>query len=91
MYIITNKKDGSLYIGMTNNLYRRMYEHKHKSIISFSKKYNFTKLVYFKSTNKPRYAIQREKLLKKCYRKWKIALIEKENPEWKDLSEEWFD
>ncbi len=68
-----------------------MYEHKNKLIGGFTKKYSVDKLVHYEMINDVRSAIQREKQLKKWNRKWKLELIEKENPEWKDLSEEWFD
>jgi len=68
-----------------------MYQHKNKLISDFTKKYSVDKLVHYEMTNDARSAIQREKQLKKWNRKWKLELIEKENPEWKDLSEEWFD
>jgi Predicted endonuclease containing a URI domain len=91
VYILASKRNGTLYIGVTNNLERRMYEHKNKLIGGFTKKYSVDKLVHYEMTNDVRSAIQREKQLKKRNRKWKLELIEKENPEWKDLSEEWFD
>ena len=91
VYILASKRNGTLYIGVTNNLERRMYQHKNKLIDGFTKKYGVYKLVHFEMTNDVRSAIQREKQLKKWNRKWKLELIEKENPEWKDLSEEWFD
>ncbi len=91
VYILASKRNGTLYIGVTNNFERRMYEHKNKLIYGFAKKYNVDKLVHFETTNDIRAAIQREKRLKKWYRKWKITLIEKENPEWKDLSKDWFE
>ena len=68
-----------------------MYQHKNKLISDFTKKYSVDKIVHYEMTNDVRSAIQREKQLKKWNRKWKLELIEKENPEWKDLSEEWFD
>jgi len=91
VYILASKRNGTLYIGVTNNLERRMYEHKNKLIGGFTKKYSVDKLVHYEMINDVRSAIQREKQLKKWNRKWKLELIEKENPEWKDLSEEWFD
>ena len=91
VYILASKRNGTLYIGVTNNLERRMYEHKNKLIGGFTKKYSVDKLVHYEMTNDVRSAIQREKQLKKRNRKWKLELIEKENPEWKDLSKEWFD
>ena len=89
VYILTNKKNGTLYIGMTNNLERRMYEHKMKMNEGFSKKYNLTKLVYFEIFHSPQDAIKREKHLKKWKRDWKIKLIEKDNHNWQDLSSDW--
>ena len=91
VYIITNRKDGTLYIDVTSDLLRRIHEHKNKLIEGFSKKYNLTKLVYYEETNDVTIAIRREKQMKKWYRKWKIELIEKENPEWIDLALEWYD
>ncbi len=79
-----------LYIGMTNNLQRRIYEHKNKLVDGFSKKYNLTKLVYYESTVDVASAIKREKQLKNWHRDWKINLIEENNVEWKDLSENLF-
>jgi len=85
VYIITNKPRGTLYIGITNNLVRRGYEHRNDLIDGFTKKYNLNKLVYFEVFNRIEDAILREKRLKKWNRKWKIDLIEKVNPEWIDL------
>jgi putative endonuclease len=76
---------------MTNNLLRRIYEHKNKLMDGFSKKYNIDKLVYFEETNDVMSAIAREKEIKSWARKKKIELIEASNPDWKDLSREWFD
>ena len=87
VYIVSNKKNGTLYIGVTNNLMRRIYEHKNGIIEGFTKKYNLNKLIYFDQTNDINSAILREKRLKKWNRTWKIQLIETLNPEWKDLSE----
>ncbi|MBI4335964.1 MAG: GIY-YIG nuclease family protein, partial [Candidatus Omnitrophica bacterium] len=75
-----------LYIGVTNNLEKRVYEHKNKLIVGFTKKYNITKLVYFEETNDANEAITREKQLKGWLRRKKIDLIESTNPYWKDLS-----
>ncbi|NWF91245.1 MAG: GIY-YIG nuclease family protein [Ignavibacteriaceae bacterium] len=86
VYIMTNKSK-TLYTGMTNNLNRRVYEHKNKLIQGFTKKYNIDKLVYFELFNNPTDAIRREKQIKGWIRKKKIELIESINPEWKDLSE----
>jgi len=88
VYVLASKKDGVLYIGITNNLRRRIYEHKNNLIEGFTKKYFVHKLVYFEETNEVDTAIQREKQLKKWKRSWKIELIEKSNPEWKDLYSE---
>lgn len=87
VYIMTNWSNKVLYIGVTNNLERRCYEHKHKIIKGFTDKYNINKLVYFEMTNDIKEAIKRENQLKGWLRKKKIELIEKINPEWKDLSE----
>ena len=78
----------TLYIGVTNDLVKRVYQHKNKLVEGFTKKYNITKLVYFEETNDINAAIAREKQLKGWLRKKKIALIESMNPEWKDLSED---
>ena len=88
VYILTNKSDKVLYIGVTNNLERRMYEHRNKMIDGFTKRYNLTKLVYFEETSDVRSAIERGKQLKNWHRDWKIKLINEFNPEWRDLSEE---
>jgi putative endonuclease len=88
VYILASKKNGTIYIGVTNNLIRRVYEHKEGLIDGFTKKYNVKKLVYFEIYNDIYEAIKREKAMKKWLRKWKIELIEKTNPGWKDLYEE---
>jgi putative endonuclease len=87
VYILINKSNNVLYIGVTNDLVRRIYEHKNKMIDGFTKKYNSTKLVFFEATTNVRSAIEREKQLKNWHRSWKINLIKEFNPEWKDLSE----
>ncbi|MFD0993249.1 GIY-YIG nuclease family protein [Tenacibaculum geojense] len=89
VYLITNRKDGVLYIGVTNNLERRMFEHKNKLVEGFSKRYNLTRLVYFETYPQITNAILREKRLKKWKRNWKINLINKENPNWNDLASDW--
>ncbi|MCG2770870.1 MAG: GIY-YIG nuclease family protein [Desulfobacterales bacterium] len=86
VYIMTNKS-GTLYTGVTNNLERRIYEHKHHLVKGFTSKYKIGKLVYFEETNDINAAISREKQIKGWLRKKKIALIESMNPGWKDLSE----
>ncbi len=86
IYILASKRNWTLYIWITNDLERRIYEHKNKLIDWFTKKYNVNRLVYFEETNDIKIALQREKNLKKWNRKWKIELIEKFNPAWQDLS-----
>ena len=88
LYILTNYTNKVLYIGVTNNLSRRIYEHKNGFVDGFSKKYNLKKLVYVEEFDNPRSAVQREKTLKHWVRAWKINQIEKTNPTWRDLSEE---
>jgi len=85
VYILASKRDGVLYIGVTSNLIKRVYEHKNDLVDGFSKRYKVHKLVYFEQTESSLSAISREKQLKKWNRRWKIKLIEKMNPEWKDL------
>ena len=85
VYILANKRNGTLYIGVTNNLEKRVYEHKNKMIEGFTKKYNVDCLVYYEETPDVISAITREKQLKKWNREWKVKLIEKHNPEWHDL------
>jgi len=89
VYILASKRNGTLYIGVTNNLIRRVYEHKNGLADGFTKKYNIHQLVYFDQTSNIESALIREKQLKKWNRKWKLDLIEKGNPEWKDLSQNW--
>jgi putative endonuclease len=87
VYILASKRNGTLYIGVTNDLIRRVYEHKNNLINGFTQKYNVHQLVYYEQTSNIKSAIQREKRLKKWNRKWKLELIEKENPNWNDLYE----
>lgn len=89
VYILSNSTNSTLYVGMTNDLCRRLYEHKNKLILGFTKKYNIHKLVYFEKTTDVKAAIQREKRLKKWNREWKFELIKTNNPNLNDLSEEW--
>ena len=89
VYIMTNKSR-TLYTGVTNDLMRRVDEHKKKLIPGFTSKYNIQFLVYYESTPSIHVAIEREKQIKGWLRAKKIALINSMNPEWKDLSEEWF-
>jgi putative endonuclease len=85
VYIMTNKINTVLYVGVTDNLIRRVYEHKNKIIKGFTEKYNINKLVYFEITKDVNSAIAREKVLKRWKRDWKVALIEENNKEWNDL------
>ena len=85
VYIMSNKKNGTLYIGMTNNLKTRTWQHKLDLYDGFTKRYSLHTLVYFEEFVDVRDAIAREKQLKKWNRAWKIELIERINPEWKDL------
>ena len=85
IYIAASKRNGTLYIGVTSNLKKRIYEHKESLSDGFTKKYKVDKLVYFETTNDVNSAIQREKQMKKWKREWKIKLIEKENSCWIDL------
>ena len=89
VYILSNWNDSVLYIGVTSNLPRRLYEHRHGLADGFTKKYNIHKLVYFEHTNDVYSAISREKQLKKWSRVKKEALIRNMNPDWKDLSQNW--
>jgi len=86
IYIITNIRNTVLYIGVTNNLKRRIWEHKNKIIKGFTYKYNCNKLVYFESTSDIESALNREKQLKKWNRQWKVDLVEENNKEWKDIA-----
>ncbi len=90
VYILTNWNNKVMYIGMTNNLKRRMYEHKNKLVDGFTQKYNISKLVYFEETEDVHAAISREKEIKKWRREKKNNLVITMNPEWQDLSTEEF-
>ncbi len=89
VYILSNKR-GSLYVGVTNNLEQRLYQHKNKLIEGFTKRYNITQLMYFESCNDVTVAIEREKQIKGLLRSKKIELIKTLNPRFVDLSEDWF-
>ena len=91
VYIMTNKKHGVLYTGITNDIERRVAEHKHKEVPGFTSRYNLTRLVCYDDFGDINEAIAREKEIKGWLRSKKIALIESMNPEWKDLSEGWYD
>jgi putative endonuclease len=85
VYCLSNTNNRVLYIGMTNDLLRRVYEHKHHLVSGFTAKYNVTRLIYFEQTNDAQSAIRREKQLKGWRREKKENLINQFNPEWKDL------
>ncbi len=89
VYILASGRNGTLYVGMTNNMVRRLNEHKQNLVKGFTKQYSVHKLVYIETTNDVRAAIEREKQLKHWNRVWKLALIEKDNPDWLDLAENW--
>jgi putative endonuclease len=91
VYLVTNKNDKVMYVGVTNNLERRVYEHKMKMLPGFTEKYNVNKLVYFEETPDVCAAIAREKEIKKWRREKKNNLVVAVNPEWKDLSDGWFE
>lgn len=90
VYLLTNWNNKVMYVGVTNNLQRRIYEHKHKFVKGFTQKYNVNKLVYFEETTDVHSALEREKEIKKWRREKKDALVLKDNSEWQDLSERWF-
>lgn len=85
IYILASRRNGTLYIGVTNNLINRVWDHKNGLVDSFTKKYKINILVWFQATESIESAIQREKRLKEWKRKWKLKLIEEANPEWEDL------
>jgi putative endonuclease len=88
VYIMTNRQDGPLYVGVTNDLLRRVGEHRSRQVPGFTARYNLTRLVYYEVHETAPLAIQREKNLKHWSRAWKVALIEQNNPEWRDLFDE---
>ena len=88
VYIMASQRNGTLYIGVTNDLIRRVYEHRNDLIVGFTKKYKVHLLVYYEEANDINAAISREKTLKKWHRQWKIDLIETFNPDWFDLYED---
>lgn len=85
VYILTNKMNGTLYIGITSDLIKRTWEHKNEVAESFTKRYGIKQLVYFEVFDDPDCAIQREKKIKKWPRQWKLNVINGLNPEWSDL------
>jgi putative endonuclease len=88
VYILASKRNGTLYIGVTSNLARRAYEHKTDAEEGFTKRYQVRKLVYAEFHDTMNEAITREKQIKKWRRQWKLELIERANPEWRDLYDE---
>jgi len=91
VYILANRKRGTLYTGVTSNLERRMYEHKNHLLDGFTSKYDVTRLVWFEQGEDISAAISLEKKIKNRNRQWKIDLIEKNNPEWMDIAADWTD
>jgi putative endonuclease len=87
-YILANKPNGTIYIGVTSNIISRIWQHKNHEVDGFTKKYCVTTLVYFELHERMQDAILREKQLKKWRREWKIELIENDNPDWRDLYSE---
>ncbi len=87
VYILSSRRNGTLYIGVTSDLLKRIYEHRHGLLEGFTKRYNIKNLVYFEPHDSAEDAIKREKNMKEWKRAWKIELIEKDNPEWLDLYE----
>jgi putative endonuclease len=85
VYILASRLGGTLYIGVTNNLARRAYQHRHKLVDGFTKQYGVTRLVWYEVYNDVEAAITREKQVKKWNRAWKVRLIEESNPNWDDL------
>jgi len=88
VYILASERNGTLYIGVTNDLVRRVTEHREAAVDGFTQRYGVKQLVHFEAFDDPRSAITREKQMKKWRRDWKLRLIEKENPRWRDRYEE---
>jgi putative endonuclease len=91
VYILASRRNGTLYIGVTNNLTRRVFEHREGRGSNFTRKYGVTRLVYYEIFEDVHAAIARESRLKKYKREWKINLIQTNNVEWRDLAAEWFE
>jgi putative endonuclease len=85
VYLVASRKDGTLYLGVTRDLVRRVYQHKNKTLKGFTSRYAVDRLVWFETYDDPTTAIEREKELKKWRRAWKIQLINESNPDWRDL------
>ena len=90
VYIMASKT-GTLYVGVTNNIKRRVYEHKHHLIPGFTDKYRIERLLYVETANDPLSAIKREKQIKAWRREKKVSLIDSINPQWNDLSQDWYE
>ncbi|HYS49019.1 MAG TPA: GIY-YIG nuclease family protein [Xanthobacteraceae bacterium] len=88
VYILANRRNGTLYVGVTNNLIQRLIQHRAKAVPGFTRTYGLDKLVYFEEYASILEARARERVLKRWRRAWKIALIEKQNPAWRDLTDE---
>lgn len=89
VYILASKRNGTIYIGATDDIQRRILEHKNKTFLGFTAKYNVAILVYFEVFENSEEAVTRERQMKKWNRAWKLKLIEKDNLFWRDLSEDW--
>jgi putative endonuclease len=87
VYLLASRRNGTLYIGVTSNLPRRIWEHRQGVVEGFTKRYGVKSLVWYEMHDNPEAAITREKRLKKWNRDWKLAMIERVNPEWRDLSD----
>lgn len=90
VYILASRRNGTLYTGVTNNLFKRVWQHRNDEGVSFTKKYGVHRLVWFEEHGEIDEAIRREKRIKRWKRSWKLELIEKENPHWADLYDERF-
>jgi putative endonuclease len=88
VYILTNRHCGVLYVGVTNDLHRRIFQHRSKAVPGFTREYGVVRLVYFEEYASITEARARERSLKRWRRAWKLALIDKVNPEWRDLAED---
>ena len=88
VYILASGRNGTLYVGVTNDIVRRLYQHREGLVPGFTKRDGITKLVHAEPFESISYAIQREKTLKKWPRKWKLDLVERDNPQWRDLADE---
>ncbi|OGZ02132.1 MAG: excinuclease ABC subunit C [Candidatus Liptonbacteria bacterium RIFCSPLOWO2_01_FULL_53_13] len=91
IYILASKRNGTLYVGVTSELQKRIYQHKNNLFEGFTERYGVHRLVHYEQTSDVQSAMEREKQIKKWNRAWKIRLIEEENHEWNDLSRDWAD